>query len=503
MDITRRHLLVHDTSAELMPAPASPQTAPVLLLLGSISGLLLHWLVWDRMGGSAGMLLWLGFSCAFAWYLNRHQNYLWQRELFGCISVIMFAASLAVLRDADQVMLLMYLVMLLSLGILFYRSRGASLVGATLPLMFKAALRLPIHVLLAAFPTLDRVIKSNWRSGSQISAVLRGVLIALPLLVIFVSLFASADALFSQQLTRVADLMGELTPSKPLILLLLMTLAIGVLSCSLPHQTEFANQDPQGLWPGLPLHLGRTETAIIMGSLAVLFAGFVALQSAYLFGGRELLETRSGLTVAEYARRGFFELLSVATLTLVLLMALSSARCYPLLLRRLGAVLIGCVMIMLVSALYRLQLYIEQFGLTISRLVALAVMLWTSFGLLWFAATVLRGKARGFLAGLVISSMVCCLLLALINPAARVAEVNLAHARATGTPLDLSYLNSLGADIVPLVLSELQRADSVQASCFAAQRTFSQWHTPNSDWREWNGARAAAHKAVQSALERC
>lgn len=527
----------HTSAYACAPVPEQQRSAAALLLTGVCSGLLLHWLVWDRIGGSLGMLLWTLCSCAAVLWLNRRQDSAWRRELLVWCLVISTAAGLAVWRDADQVMLLMYLVMFLCLGMVFYRARGNLLANATLPLVATTTLRLPASIVLSIFPALDIVIKSKWQGGSQVSAVIRGLLLAAPLLFIFVMLFASADAVFSQQLDRLADFMGELTPSTPLISAVLIVLATGLLSCSLLQQQPgtavseaslasdtrvtnpgvtnpgLANQSPtnspasysagQMLWPGLRIRLGQAETAIVMGSLALLFLTFVLLQTSYLFGGRELIAARSGLTLADYARRGFFELLTVAVLTMAVLMALASVRCHQILFRRLGAVLIACVMIMLLSAAYRLHLYVDQFGMTMARLVALAVMVWLSFGLLWFAATVLRGNARGFLAGLVISSMACCLLLAAVNPAARVASINIEHARSNNVALDVAYLNQLGADVVPAVMAYLNEAGSPGINCIAARRWFAGRDRASTDWRDWNAARATAASVLQHQQQSC
>jgi hypothetical protein len=496
-----------------LPEPEQTSTATHLLLLGTGSGLLLHWLVWDRIGGGLGMLIWTVLSCAAVLWLNRHQNLSWRRELLCWTAVMCSAATLAVLRDALAVMAFVYMVMLFCLGIVFFRARGQSLGEATIPSLVLTVLRLPARILSSLFPALDIVIKSRWQDGGQLGGVFRGLLLATPLLFIFVMLFASADAMFSQQLDRIGGFMGELTPVTPLISLLMIVLATGLLSCSLIQppdgvRIQTANQNTS-LWPGLSIILGRTETAIVMGSLTLLFLTFVLLQASYLFGGRELIEARSGLTLAEYARRGFFELLTVAGLTLGVLVALASAQCHQALLRRLGAVMIACVMIMLLSALSRLNLYVEQFGLTLARLMALALMAWVAGGLLWFAATVLRGSARGFLAGLVISGMACCLILAAINPLARVAEVNVRHAQTTNTPLDIEYLARLGADAVPVVVPTL--------NCAGTRFYFGQWAdleggaanwkvpapSAQRDWRDWNASRVAARQVVINRLEAC
>ena len=497
------------TTADANRVPHHPQlrSAMELLLAGTVSGLLLHWLVWDRIGGSLGLFIWTAFSCAAVLLLNRHQNKPWRIELTGWFSVILTAAWLAILRDADQIMVLMFLVMLLSLGMMFYRSSGDALGDATIPGVFKTALLLPARIMLSIFPALDTVITSAWQGGNYISAIFKGFLLATPLLCLFVLLFASADAVFSQQLDRIAQVMSELTPATPLISLVLIVVATGLLNCGVSGLSQSAvvpsHHQTLHLWPGMRARLGQTETAIVMGSLAVLFVTFVILQTSYLFGGRELIEARSGLTLADYARRGFFESLVVAALTMGVLMALASVQCHQPLFRRLGGVLIASVMIMLLSSVHRLNLYVEQFGLTMARLAALAVMAWLSISLLWFAATVLRGNARGFLAGMVISGMACCILLAALNPAARVAEININHSRSSGTPLDIDYLNGLGADVVPLLLL----AD--ETNCEKLTERFSRWISPSAssftstDWRDWNMARAAARQATTASLANC
>lgn len=494
------------------PEPKQARAALHLLLSGAGSGLLMHWLVWDKTGGGLGMLIWTAVSCMAVCWLNRHQSATWRRELLCWTSLMCAAATLTVLRDALAVTALMYLVMLFCLGLVFFRSRGYTLADATIPSVVLTALRLPARVLLSIFPALDTVVRSKWHAGGQLGDVLRGVLLAAPLLFIFVLLFSSADAVFSQYLNRVGAFMGELTPSTPFVSLFMIVLATGLLSCSLVQTTDRAPalNNAQGLWPAMTLQLGRTETAIVLGSLALLFVTFVLLQASYLFGGRELIEMRSGLTLAQYARRGFFELLTVAGLTLAVLMAVASTQCHQLLFRRLGAVLIVCVMIILMSALFRLYLYIEQYGLTLARLVALTVMLWVAASLLWFAVTVLRGNARGFLAGMLVTGMSCFVLLAAINPVARVAEVNVRHGQIYGNPpVDIHYLTELGSDAVPVVVPTLD--------CSATRFYFGHLagmrgdpliqRTPHpvqqGDWRDWNASRAAARQIVTDRLARC
>jgi hypothetical protein len=61
-----------------------------------------------------------------------------------------------------------------------------------------------------------------------------------------------------------------------------------------------------------PISLGAIEAGVMLGLLDLLFLAFVAVQVRYFFGGSALVQATTGLTYAEYARRGFFELVTVA-----------------------------------------------------------------------------------------------------------------------------------------------------------------------------------------------
>src|SRR6185436_18145319 len=67
--------------------------------------------------------------------------------------------------------------------------------------------------------------------------------------------------------------------------------------------------------------LGITEVATVLGSLDALFMIFVTVQFRYLFGGDDVVQVTPDLTYAEYARRGFFELVFAVVLVIPILLA--------------------------------------------------------------------------------------------------------------------------------------------------------------------------------------
>ena len=327
---------------------------------------------------------------------------------------------------------------------------------------------------------------------SRVRGVIKGLVLAIPMLLVFALLFASADARFNGYLSSVSQLFSFSAVEHLITTVLLSVLSFAVLAMVL------RKPDPGRLEVPDQLRLGREETLIIMGSLVLLFLVFVVLQASYLFGGQAIIEQTSGLTIAEYARRGFFEMLVVAGLTLLVLLAMSGLRCDARIFRPLAVIMVGLVLIIMISALQRLLLYVETFGLTVDRLLALAVMLWLAATLIGFVLTVLRGRPQGFAFASVVFGMTLLLIAGFMNPAALVARTNLHRVMADGGgPVDLRYLERLGADAVPVILATFDDLpESLQ--CELGRLLTKAWPADKgaSDWRQWNASRAAAQRQV-------
>ncbi len=211
------------------------------------------------------------------------------------------------------------------------------------------------------------------------------------------------------------------------------------------------------------LHLGAPTAITALALVDVLFLGFVLVQAVYLFGGSDTL-ARTGLTYSEYARRGFFELVTVAALVLGLILLMDWLTRFVagrgrLIINLLHGGLIALTLLILVSALVRMRLYQQEFGLTELRFYTTAFMVWLGILLVWLAVTVLRVREpagdnpgrRRFAFGALVASLALVVALDLINPDALIARTNLTRAAAgVGQPLDAEYLAwTLSADAVP------------------------------------------------------
>ncbi|MFI8276100.1 DUF4153 domain-containing protein [Streptomyces sp. NPDC085929] len=289
--------------------------------------------------------------------------------------------------------------------------------------------------------------------------VAKAALVAVVLLVLFGALFASADAAF-------ADLLSGLTPDvsvgdSPVRFLLFLLGALLALAAARAAAAP-SRWDRIRVAPGKAR--SRVEWALPLVVLNLLFAGFNAVQLAVLFGGYDKVLESTGLTYAEYARQGFWQLLWATLLTLaVIALALRWAP-------RAGAgdrgfvrVVLGTLcaltLVVVASALRRMDLYVDAYGLTRLRVSVAAMELWLGLVIVLIMAAGVFGASRlpRLVAG---SAAAAVLVFGLLSPDGMVAEKNVARYQQDGK-IDLAYFQSLSADAVPA----LDRLPEPRRSC--------------------------------------
>ena len=289
---------------------------------------------------------------------------------------------------------------------------------------------------------------------SGLAPVLRGTLLGGVLLTPFGALFWTADAAFAELARGTPVPSPASLPGRTLAFVLVFLAAAGLaLSARRPLRAPI---------PRPPRRVTPWEWGIPLALLDALFLAFVVVQLTVLFGGREHVLRTAGLTYAEYARQGFWQLLAAAALTLAvvgaaLLGADASRRSHRLVLRLLLGLLCALTIVVLVSALRRLLLYEDAFGLTRSRLLAEAFALWLGGLFALLLAAGLSPHVRRQLPRIAATGTAVALLaFSVANPDNLIAERNVERWRETGR-LDIAYLQTLSADAAP-GLAELPSA---------------------------------------------
>jgi Domain of unknown function (DUF4173) len=320
--------------------------------------------------------------------------------------------------------------------------------------------------------------------------VARGLALGLPLLALFGGLFIAADAVFKSFATRVVPNLDHPIQHVAIVL------GTAWLSAGLLRDLLAAREDRRLVSPAsigkarLRISFTTTEVAIALGALNALFLVFVLVQFRYLFGGQGLVEARTHLTYAEYARHGFFELVVVAVLVLLVLLALDAllrgdGSRGALVVRCLSWCLLVLVFVVMASALQRMRLYEDVYGLTQLRIYAVGIIGWLGAVFLWFGLTVLSGRRASFALGAVVAGFTATAILNVVNPDALIARTNLDRSR-----VDVPYVAGLSDDAVPEMLERLPslRPDLRRALALELLRR----NPSGGDWRSFNLARSHA-----------
>jgi hypothetical protein len=357
-------------------------------------------------------------------------------------------ATVSLLRDAA------WLVTLDLIAALFFAAIG--LAGERSSAGF---IRVPAVFLVGLFAGPTEVVKGASDREPVLAApasgavVIRAALLTTGLVALFASLFAWADGAF-------AHLFGELSPDLGALDLpvrvgtALWAIAVG------GSLALFAREEPAAAADTKPppRSLAPLEWGAALGALVLLFTGFVAVQFVVLFGGDQHVLDTAGLTYAEYAREGFVQLLFVALLVLAVVgAAMRYARAIGsrerLALRSLLTALCCLTLVILASALHRLDLYVDAFGATRERLVAVAICALVGSILIAAVVSLFTSDRRWLPRAIALLAAIAAISLTLVDPDARVAERNVDRYEAAGS-FDESYNSRLSADATP-ALTEL------------------------------------------------
>ncbi|MEW6083152.1 MAG: DUF4173 domain-containing protein [Chloroflexota bacterium] len=335
-------------------------------------------------------------------------------------------------------------------------------------------------------------------------ALLRGLLIALPIVACFASLLAAGDVVFNQKLQDFFDFedLGEFI-WRSFTVLFWAYIIVGVFRHAALHSrdNELIREGKSAVKP----FLGFTETAVILACVSGLFLIFVVIQFQYFFGGQTNIGVE-GYTYSQYARRGFNELVTVAFLSLVLILGLSSVtrretdqqkRTYSWL----SAFLVALVLVILISAYQRISLAIDWHGYSRLRLYPRIFLIWLALLLVAVIVLEIIRKERYFAFAAVVASVGFAVTLTLFNVDAAIVKYNIPRV-LNGKWINVGHLASLSTDAVPVLVDEFlskKYALSDHEKIGAALTCYLHFmpEEVDEDWQSFNLSQRRAEDALQ------
>ncbi|GIF12692.1 DUF4153 domain-containing protein [Actinoplanes teichomyceticus] len=309
-------------------------------------------------------------------------------------------------------------------------------------------------------------------------------------LLVFGALLSSADVAFSALLDEaVPDLDGGSVFRWIFLAVTGALIAVaGIYTLSAPPATSSLDTPGRG-------RFGLIEWAPAGSALVLLFGGFVAVQFTVLFGGRRHVLRTSGLSYAEYARSGFWQLVAVTLLSLAVVAALArwARRDQPIdrvLLRVLLGLLCGLSVVIVASALSRMWAYQKVYSFTGERIFVMSSEMLLGIVFVLVAAAGVRWNGRWIPRATVGLAVLMLLGLAVLDPEGYAARRNTVRYEQTGK-IDAWYLRALSADATPALTRLPDPVRRCTLSWIAEDLA-----EPD-PWYAWNLGRSRAREALR------
>ena len=484
-----------------------------MVLLAIVLGGLVGFSFFGQMVGLFVPVFTLLLLLSLAFLAHRREGPRWSGNIWLVFPLLFFASMAAIRAAGFNVFLNLGLVLFLLVW-LAQTAVGPDMQSLNFYDYFWQSFMSCIEI---TFPqpaeTLAEAVKSiraNQPSLGKLLSLLRGLALALPVVIIFTMLLVSADPVFRGyvedllqflHLDNLVELATRLVVSGLAFWFILGGLAYALRSQESELQPKAEEVVSQG-W------LGIIETAIILGSVDLLFAAFVTVQLRYFFGGNRNI-TLEGFTYAEYTRRGFAELVFVAIFSLGLALALQawSQRRTPRAragFEFLAAILVCFTGVILASAFQRLLLYEEAYGFTQLRTFVHVFMVWVGILLLVYLFTLHVNKPRLFVFALFLAVLGFGATLDILNTDAFIVRQNFNRYLETGK-LDAEYLATLSDDAVPGLLAAMYRIAPQERAVLGSALHY-RFNTLRelqltTNWAGWNWSRNRAYRLLSEQQE--
>ncbi len=508
-----------DSKIDKSATPEKTLKHPGLTFLSLILGGVLLMLVWWNVNQiSLRFPLSILIISAVYFFNTSLQGQKIKASAIGLSLITLALSSILVFRDETYTVVISVFATLLTLILLSadflnglwwqFRLREALKTASMAVVSFFTGF--PLLGLQAIRGKQDRAEKSTEKKA--LSGVLKGILITIPLIILFSVLFSFADAVFESRLDSLTawlknDLLDQAFSRILLTLFFSWLLAAGVwLGLYFKSKPMDLKQDKPLIKP----FLGMTETTIALVSLNLLFGFFLIIQFQYLFAGEANISFE-GFTYAEYATRGFNELLTAAGIAGIVYYALASFTKRPLppqkrLFSILGTLLLLQVGVILVSAFKRVGMYVNAYGLTAYRFIPLIFLFFLAAILLSLFVMELRGSFKRLALVLLVALILFSGTLALVNVDRVLAQHNLERA-LKGENLDYAYLaQELSTDADPYLYQMLNSGtlpEKIQSNlekvmvCRAVKLDARFAHQSEPNWLDKNFSRARAAELHQ------
>lgn len=360
---------------------------------------------------------------------------------------------------------------------------------------------------LRYFKEKNKILSKN------VAAVLIGIGVAFPLLWIASMLLADADAVFGSLVDAVLNRirMGDTYREALGIILRILAFFVMIyawLSYLSEGHIKSECRERKKCEPIIAI------TAI--GLLSTVYLLFCGIQVIFLFfGGGDL---PAGYTYAGYAREGFFQLLAVSIMNLVIVLIGLYMFGESKVLKGILTVMSICTFVMIISSALRMIMYIRYYYLTFQRVVvlwSLAVLFVVFIGVI---RSIYKREFNLFRYGVIVVTVIY-LAFSFSHPDCYIARINLSNAYSEDSEhpnpkegdffqsedfyRDFVYLRSTGADTAPAWIAYAEKRGWENMTDYEKEHTQRyldkmEDKAENDSWRNFNISRYIVKKMLSA-----
>ncbi len=426
-----------------------------------------------------------------------------EKKIYWLFIPIAFFSTMVFVRDSDLLTVMnigaSFLLLLLIARISFARSLQSLLLKDYVKACF-----LPFAFLRPFFQTIGDLVSLRGISKDKnvTSQITKGIIMTVPVLIVFVLLFSSADLMFHKYLLDIVNIKID---TETIIRTFFICSSAGIFLGAYAYLFR-KNEEPP-LTPQIPnAKIGHIETSILLGSVNALFFAFILLQIAYLFGNHETIAVE-GFTYASYAHRGFFQLIAVAVISFLMLLGTEkyitkNNGSHNVLFKILSSTLIVQVILIMASAFIRLSLYEDAYGFTVLRLFSHSFIIFLAVVFCILLYKIFIDSRENTLAFRIFIAVVTfSFVMNILNPDAFIARKNVERFIET-EKLDEYYMTSLSADAIPESIKILDLPESTKKFDFMSNLSWRAQeivnNAKNAPWQATHISRINARKILEA-----
>ena len=398
---------------------------------------------------------------------------------------IVTAASFARSDDSFvKLVMLCFLFISTNLGLSLLAGKNRYHTGGIRSVMdaFGTLFGLGVGELPASSRGLGVAFRRSGSIGQKGGAVLLGLGIAIPVLLIIVPLLVQADAAFEGMLRYLPEFsLGEI----------ICTVLFGGCLAFVLYTRNAALQHMDGRTVPVKDRKGMSPLTVntLLITACLVYCAYLVSQLAYFTGGFAGVLPED-YTLAQYARRGFFEMAWLCAINLSIIifsLSLCKKQVTTPLFTRLLCLFIGIVTLFLVAtASAKMILYIQSFGLTRLRLLTQIVTVFLGIVTVLVSVWLFVPKLP-YMKVVLLTALLIGVAISWADVDTQVARYNVgAYLSGNMETVDAHYLNSLGHGAVPYIEKLANEAPDQTVAADARDLLQHRWAAAPEDFRSWN-----------------